>query len=135
MADFSLAVLADSAIVARDGKLSVIGIFRNITLRKIPAVFPKFSVVAIISQLDKPIKIKIEVMDLKENVVIAKLPEGNLVPPKMGEDVQMVVDLVNVPFKTEGQHEVRISIDGEIAKFIPFKVHLAKTQEETKPSQ
>ena len=122
MPEFSVAVLADSAIVARDGKISLIGIFRNMMLRKVPSVYPKFTVGAIITQVDRPISIALEVMDLKENTVLAKLPPAQFKPPRIGEDLQMVVELVDLPFKTFGKHEVRILVDGKVAKFIPFSV-------------
>jgi len=134
VAEFALAVLADSAIVSREGKLSVIGIFRNITLRKLPDVFPRFSVVAILSQVDRPLRVGIEVVDLKKNEVIVKLPEGRLAPAKLGDNVQLVVDLANIPFKSAGHHEVRIMLDQQVKKFIPFEVNLFKKNPiESKP--
>ena len=122
MPEFSLAVLADQAIIARDGKISLIGIFRSIMLRKVPLVYPRFTVAAMIRQVDKPTKIGIEVVDLKENQVLATLPAATFTPPRMGEDLQMLVELVELPFKTFGRHEVRILVDGKVGKFIPFTV-------------
>ncbi len=123
MPEFSLAVLADQAIVARDGKISLIGIFRSIMLRKVPMVYPKFTVAAIVRQVDKPTKLSIEVIDLKENQVLARLPASTFTPPRMGEDLQMIVEMVELPFKTFGKHEVRILVDGQVGKFVPFSVN------------
>jgi hypothetical protein len=125
MTEFALSVLADQAIVSRDGKLSIIGIFRNVRLRQVPMRYPKFTVAAIMRQVDRPIKVSIEVLDLKENEVLAKLPAANFKPPRVGEDLQLLVDMVDLPFKTFGRHEVRITVDGEVAKFIPFTVSQA----------
>jgi len=122
MIDFSLAVLADQAIVARDGKVSLIGMFRNVVLQKVPQVYPKFTVAAVISQVDKPLKVAVELVDLKENQTLVKLQEAKFVPPRVGDNIQIIVDLVALPFKSFGKHEVRILIDGKIQRFIPFNV-------------
>lgn len=133
MPEFSLAVLADQAIVARDGKISIIGIFRSIMLRKVPMVYPKFTVAAIIRQVDRPTKLGIEVVDLKENQTLARLPDATFTPPRMGEDLQMIVEMVELPFKTFGKHEVRILVDGKVGKFVPFSVNEAQVPALKKP--
>lgn len=133
MPDFSVAVLADQAIVDRSGKLSLIGIFRNLGLRNIPSVFPKFTVAIVMSQVDKPIKVQVEVHDLKANRSVVKLPVARVAPPNQGNDVQLVLELSQVPFKTFGKHEVRIIVNGEVARFIPFSVQQAAVPSQAKP--
>jgi len=127
VADVRLAALCDHAIVGQDGKVSLIGIFRNISVSALPAQHPRMYLVAILG------------LDPGAHVVVVELrrPDGSPAmptPPTIsvqaapGQDVNVIVELNNLNLAAFGDHSFVVKADGEQLTSLPLTVsELPKT--------
>ena len=115
------ATLCDHAIVGQDGKLSVIGLFRNISVSGLPAQHPRMFLVAILG------------LDVGAHNVVVRLlrPDGQQSmpnPPEIsvhavaGQDVNVIVELNNMSFTTYGTHKFELTVDGEAIGGLPVSI-------------
>ena len=109
--EIRLAALCDHAIVGQDGKVSLVGIFRNISVSGLPAQHPRLFLVAILG------------LEVGAHSVVVRLlrPDGEQAlpnPPEIsvhasaGQDVNVIVELNNMSFTTYGTHRFQLSVDG-----------------------
>lgn len=115
MADLrlELLILCDHALTSKEGKLSIIGIFDRMFVRKIPSTFARFFVVAIL--IGKP--------DSKHNISLSiKDPQGKEVLPKTKEIAiklgnqgrsNIITDIVNMPLSITGEFTISLSEKGK----------------------
>lgn len=107
-----LAALCDHALVGQDGKVSLLGIFRNISVSALPAQHPRMFLVAILG------------METGAHTVVVRLlrPDGQQAmpnPPQIsvhaspGQDVNVIVELNNMSFATYGVHRFQLSVDDD----------------------
>ena len=113
-AEIRLAALCDHALVGQDGKVSLMGIFRNISVSGLPAQHPRMFLVAILG------------LDAGTHAVVVRLrkPDGGVAMPNApeisvnataGQDVNVIVELNNLSFATYGMHRFDLEIDGASA--------------------
>jgi hypothetical protein len=122
MADIvRLAALCDHALVGQDGKVSLMGIFRNISVSVIPAQHPRMYLVCILA------------LDPGSHVVRVQLrrPDGAPTmpdPPQLtvhaasGQDVNVIVELNNLNFAELGEHQFEVDADGIRLTALPLAV-------------
>ena len=127
--EIRLAALCDHALVGQDGKVSIMGVFRNISVTGLPAQHPRMFVVAILG------------LDAGTHAVVVRLrkPDGGQAMPNApeisvnalaGQDVNVIVELNNLSFATLGTHRFDLEIDGEVAGSLPVSiVQMAPTQQ------
>ena len=119
--EIRLAVLCDHAVVGQDGKVSIIGVFRNISVTGLPAQHPRMFLVAILG------------LDAGTHQVVVRLrkPDGGQSMPNApelsvnaiaGQDVNVIVELNNLSFATFGTHHFDLEIDGETAGALPVSI-------------
>lgn len=107
-----LAALCDHAMVGQDGKVSLVGIFRNISVSSLPAQHPRMYLVAVLG------------LDAGPHSVVVRLrgPDGEATmpePPQIGvhavsgQDVNVIVELNNLSFGTYGTHRFDLEVDGD----------------------
>jgi hypothetical protein len=119
--DIRLAALCDHALVGQDGKVSLLGIFRNISVSGLPAQHPRMFLVAILG------------LDLGPHSVVVRLlkPDGQQAmpnPPEIsvhaaaGQDVNVIVELNNMNFTSYGMHKFQLSVDGEAIGDLPVAI-------------
>ena len=120
-AEVRLSALCDHALVGQDGKVSLLGIFRNISVSGLPAQHPRMFLVAILG------------LDVGPHTVIVRLlrPDGQQAmpnPPEIsvhaaaGQDVNVIVELNNMSFTTYGMHRFQVNIDGEAVGELPVTI-------------
>lgn len=120
-AEVRLAALCDHALVGQDGKVSLLGIFRNISVSGLPAQHPRMFLVAILG------------LDPGPHTVVVRLlrPDGQQAmpnPPEMsvhatpGQDVNVIVELNNLNFAGYGTHHFQVSADGEAIGDLPVAI-------------
>ena len=121
MAEIRLAALCDHALVGQDGKVSLLGIFRNISVSGLPAQHPRMFLVAILG------------LDVGAHSVVVRLlrPDGQQAmpnPPEIsvhatpGQDVNVIVELNNMNFTTYGTHRFQVSVDGDAVGDLPVSI-------------
>ena len=121
MAEVRLAGLCDHALVGQDGKVSLIGIFRNISVSGLPAQHPRMYLVCILA------------LDPGQHVVTVQLrrPDGAPAmpnPPQLSvqalpdQDVNVIVELNNLNFTAFGEHTFTVEADGALLTTLPLAV-------------
>ena len=119
--EIRLAALCDHALVGQDGKVSILGVFRNISVTGLPAQHPRMFLVAILG------------LDPGTHAVVVRLrtPDGGQAMPNApeitvnaigGQDVNVIVELNNLSFTTYGTHRFDLEIDGESAGSLPVSI-------------
>ena len=116
-----LAALCDHALVGQDGKLSMLGIFRNISVSQLPAQHPRMYLVAVLG------------LDPGAHDVVVRLtrPDGGAVMPEAprisvhavpGQDVNVIVELNNLGFTSYGTHRFDLDVDGSTVGSLPVGI-------------
>ena len=119
--EIRLAVLCDHAIVGQDGKVSLLGIFRNISVSGLPAQHPRMYLVAVLG------------LEAGQHNVVVRLrrPDGSGAMPEApeitvhaigGQDVNVIVELNNLGFSTYGVHHFELEVDGASVGTLPVVI-------------
>ena len=119
--EIRLAALCDHAVVGQDGKVSLLGVFRNISVTGLPAQHPRMFLVAILG------------LDAGTHQVVVRLrkPDGGQSMPNApelsvnaiaGQDVNVIVELNNLSFATFGTHRFDLEIDGDTVGALPVSI-------------
>lgn len=116
-----LAALCDHALVGQDGKLSMVGIFRNISVSGLPAQHPRMYLVAVLGL--EPGSHEVVVRLLRPDGAAA-MPEAPrlAVHAAPGQDVNVVVELNNLNFGTYGPHRFDLEVDGTTVGSLPVAI-------------
>ena len=122
-----LAALADYALIDQAGRLSVVGIFSHIWVRRVPALHPRTHLVVRLIGKRTEIgehKLRIRLLDPAKQEVLGG--EGTFT---VGEPVAGVTDVeagvilaYDLPLPVIGRYSVEISLDGAIATVLPLTV-------------
>jgi hypothetical protein len=108
--EIRLGALCDHALVGQDGKVSLMGIFRNISVSGLPAQHPRMFLVAILGLL-RP--------DGQQSM---PNPPEISVHAVAGQDVNVIVELNNMSFTTYGTHRFELTVDGEAVGSLPVSI-------------
>ena len=131
--EIRLGALCDHALVGQDGKVSLLGIFRNISVSGLPAQHPRMFLVAILG------------LDVGPHTVVVRLlrPDGQQAmpnPPEIsvhaaaGQDVNVIVELNNMSFTTYGMHRFQVNVDGEAIGELPVTIAQMQAQGDRRKS-
>ena len=116
-----LAALCDHGLVGQDGKVSLIGIFRNISVSALPAEHPRMFLVAVLALEPGPHGV----------VIRMRRPDGSQAmpnPPELsvhgvaGQDVNVMVELNKLTFGAYGVHLFDLEVDGVVAHTLPVAI-------------
>jgi len=94
--EIKLAALCDHALVGQDGKVSLMGIFRNIS---------------VVVKLLRP-----------DGQQAMPNPPEISVHAAAGQDVNVIVELNNMSFTTYGMHKFQLSVDGNAIGDLPVAI-------------
>ena len=129
MAEIRLAALCDHALVGQDGKVSLLGIFRNISVSGLPAQHPRMFLVAILSLDVGPHSVVVRLMRPDGQQAMPNPPEIS-VHATAGQDVNVIVELNNMNFTTYGTHRFQLSVDGDAIGDLPVSIMQMPTAQE-----
>jgi uncharacterized protein DUF6941 len=116
-----IAALCDHALVGQDGKVSMVGIFRNISVSGLPAQHPRMYLVAILGLDTGPHEVSVR---LVRPDGVSSMPE----PPRIqvravaGQDVNVIVELNNLNFAVYGTHRFDLEVDGSAVGALPVLI-------------
>jgi hypothetical protein len=128
VAEVRLAALCDHALVAQDGKVSLIGIFRNISVSALPAQHPRMYLVAILGLEPGAHVVTVE-LRRPDGAQAMPNPPTISVQAAPGQDVNVIVELNNLSLAAFGDHSFVVVADGERLTSLPLTVsELPKTQ-------
>lgn len=128
--EVKLAVLADFASIAINGKLNIMGIFDEVNPAQLPFALPIFYVVTSFgthaSEFDAQKTIE-TVLNDEDGAVLARLSQEIIIPrpgrPGMRGTVNKVHGLVGLPFKHPGDYEFAILENGRPIGHIQLRVN------------
>ncbi len=120
-AEIRLAALCDHALVGQDGKVSLLGIFRNISVSGLPAQHPRMFVVAILGLEAGPHSVVVRLLRPDGQQAMPNPPEIS-VQASAGQDVNVIVELNNMSFTVYGTHRFELSVDGESIGGLPVSI-------------
>ncbi|MEK6620278.1 MAG: hypothetical protein AABZ26_04805 [Chloroflexota bacterium] len=131
--EIRLAALCDHAIVGQDGKVSLLGIFRNISVSGLPAQHPRMYLVAVLG------------LEAGQHSVVVRLrrPDGSGAMPEApeitvhavgGQDVNVIVELNNLNFGTYGMHRFDLEVDGSTIGSLPVSIVQMTASPGTRPN-
>ena len=121
-AEVRLAVLCDHALVGQDGKLSLLGIFRNISVSDLPAQHPRMFVVAILGLDQGQHGVVVRLLDPEGKPAMPQPPEMAVHSAGGGQDVNVVVELNNLSFGAYGTYRFDIEVDGRTVGALPVSI-------------
>ncbi|MDP9265214.1 MAG: hypothetical protein M3O91_03715 [Chloroflexota bacterium] len=130
--ELRLAALCDHALVAQDGKVSLLGIFRNISVSGLPAQHPRMFLVAILGLEPGSHRVVVQLRRPDGAEAMANAPEIS-VHALPEQDVNVIVELNNVNFGSFGMHHFELAVDGELAGRLP--VSIVQMQPPTQPGR
>ncbi len=110
-AEIRLAALCDHALVGQDGKLSMVGIFRNITVTTLPAQHPRMYLVAVLGLEPGKHEVVVRLVRPDGAAVMSEAPRIG-VTALPGQDVNVIVELNNLSFASYGTHRFDLEVDG-----------------------
>lgn len=127
----TLALLADFANKAVDGKLNVLGVFDTIFAEKFPAVHPEMKLVIRFelhpAEMEEPKKVQIQLRDAQGTKIFELSGEMNVqAPPGEGPRGEMlhsdsILSMNGLPIQAPGNYEFVILVNGEVKAQVPFK--------------
>ncbi len=120
-AEIRLAALCDHALVGQDGKLSMVGIFRNITVSTLPAQHPRMYLVAVLGLEPGKHEVVVRLVRPDGAAVMSEAPKiGVTAVP--GQDVNVIVELNNLGFQAYGMHRFDLEVDGSAVGTLPVGI-------------
>ena len=126
MSEVRFATLCDHALVAQDGKVSVLGIFRNISVSSLPAQHPRMYLVAVLDLEMGAHSVVVRLRDPEGTPALAEPPQIT-VHATPGQDVNVIVELNNVAFGTYGEHRFDLDVDGRTLETLPLSISQMST--------
>lgn len=121
MPDVRLAGLCDHALVGQDGKVSLIGIFRNISVSGLPAQHPRMYLVCILA-LDPGAHIVTVQLRRPDGAPVMPNPPQISVQAQPDQDVNVIVELNNLNLAAFGEHTFTVDADGALLTTLPLTV-------------
>ncbi len=121
MSAVRLAALCDHALVAQDGKVSLLGIFRNISVSGLPAQHPRMYLVCILTLPAGPHTVTVQLLR-PDGAPSMPNPPNISVQATAGQDVNVIVELNNLNFAEFGEHQFLVDADGARATTLPLTV-------------
>lgn len=117
-----IAVVCDHALVGQDGKLSLLGIFRNISVSDLPAQHPRMFLVAVLGLDQGQHAVVVRLLDPEGAPAMPHPPEMTVHSSGAGQDVNVVVELNNLSFSSYGTYRFDLEVDGRTITALPVSI-------------
>lgn len=117
-----LAVLCDHALVGQDGKVSVLGIFRNISVSDLPAQHPRMFVVAVLGLDAGPHAVVVQLRGPDGRPAMQHAPEMTVHSSGDSQDVNVIVELNNLNFASYGEYRFDLDVDGHTTESLAVSI-------------
>lgn len=121
-------VLCDHAITAQDGKISAIGIFSQVTVSRLPSVYGRLFIVAILEAEPGQHEVTLHVISPSGQALLARPPAMRLDVPPSATTASIVADLKGLQLREVGRHRVEMRAGDRLLGTTPFTVNIAWRQ-------
>ncbi|MBU6424575.1 MAG: hypothetical protein KGJ98_00820 [Chloroflexota bacterium] len=116
-----VAALCDHALVGQDGKVTMVGIFRNISVSRLPAQHPRMYLVAVLGLEPGPHEVVVRLVRPDGSAAMPEAPRIQ-VRASPGQDVNVIVELNNLNFAVYGAHHFDVEVDGAKVESLPVAI-------------
>ncbi len=123
-----LALLCDYAFRTQDNKLSVIGIFSQISVAEMPGASPPFFVVISLSLERGTHGVQFGIVDPMGQQVLPDAPSFDVEVETPGADTDLLLQFNGLPLNRPGIYQVQFFIEGRLTHAIPVSVQGASAQ-------
>src|SRR4030042_2506047 len=116
-------VLCDHAIISREQKLSIIGIFDQFYVANLPASWPRMFLVAVLSgepQKEYPLKLSLVMPEGAQNNFPEKEVKVTLGP---NGRANLMTELANFPLPVAGLYKVLLKVNDNTVGELEFRVN------------
>jgi len=121
-------ILCDLCIQDRKTKnKTLVGLFNGIVVAGIPAVFPRMTIVFTLVDGRGKVPVNVTIRDLSSDQKIFDAPGTAEFKDPLGE-LDVVIELRNVPFRRLGEYVVEVVAAGELLGSRRFSVRLVEGQ-------
>lgn len=120
--EIRLAVLCDHALVGQDGKVSVLGIFRNISVSDLPAQHPRMFVVAVLGLDTGAHAVVVRLRGPDGRPAMQHAPEMTVHSSGDSQDVNVIVELNNLSFASYGEYRFDLDVDGHTTESLSVSI-------------
>jgi len=120
--EIRLAVLCDHALVGQDGKVSVLGIFRNISVSDLPAQHPRMFVVAVLGLDAGAHAVVVQLRGPDGRPAMQHAPEMTVHSSGDSQDVNVIVELNNLSFASYGEYRFDLDVDGHTTESLSVSI-------------
>ena len=125
--------LCDYALLSKDGKLSILGIFDRIQPAQLPFALPQsflaFEIELNYAEVGKEFEAKIECVDADGNPLFGAQSKIQVNPasgkrPKVGDNPRLpqVIGLTNLVVNRVGEHNINFWLQGKLSHQLRFEV-------------
>ena len=122
-------VACDYAITAKDGKISAIGIFSQITIARLPSVHGRFFIVAVLEADPGTHQLTMQVVSPSGQPMLARPPNMRLEVPPNTTSANIVADVKGLQVRELGRHRIELRAGDRVLGSSPFNVKLAWSQQ------
>jgi uncharacterized protein DUF6941 len=117
-------LLCDYALTAKDGKISAIGVFSQITVARMPAVHGRCFIVAILEAEPGTHDLTINVVAPSGKTSLDRAPRLRIEVPPGATTANIVADLKGMRLQEIGPHRIEVRAGDRLLGSSPFQVNL-----------
>lgn len=120
-----LALLCDYAFRTQDNKLSIIGVFSQISLADLPSASPPFFVVISLGLDRGTHQVQFGLVDPMGQQVVPDAPAFDVEVESAGADTDLLLQFNGLPLQRSGIYQVQLFVEGRLIHSIPLSVQSA----------
>src|SRR5688500_17304837 len=117
-------LLCDHAITAQDGKVSAIGLFSQINVTRLPTVYGRFFIVAVLEADPGQHQLTFQVLGPSGQPMLARPPQMRLEVPPKAITANIVADLKGLQVRELGKHRLELRAGARVLGSTPFTINL-----------
>ena len=117
-------LLCDHAITAQDGKVSAIGIFSQINVSRLPIVYGRLFIVAVLEADPGQHQLTLQVIGPSGQPLLARPPQMRMDVPPKAITANIVADLKGLQIREIGKHRLEMRAGDRVLGSTPFTINL-----------
>ncbi len=117
-------LLCDHAITGQDGKVSAIGMFSQINVTRLPTVYGRLFIVAVLEADPGQHQLTFQVLGPSGQPMLARPPQMRLEVPPKAITANIVADLKGLQIREIGKHRLELRAGERLLGSTPFTINL-----------